>query len=359
MRIAILLLLTLAANVRDLSSTLDRLSKDTALPGVAAAIVHADQLAALGSAGVRRIGDATKFRPDDLVHLGSDTKAMTALLIGKLIDQEQLRFDSSMKEIFPNLKPPIDPLMATVTVRDLLDHDAGLPHDLDWWALDRTKLPLPDQRQRAVAIALSSAPATPIGRFSYSNVSFVVLGAIIEAKTGKSWEEVIRKQIFQPLHMDSAGFGVPGTLGRVDQPWGHVRQNGKLQAVQADNAAVMAPAGGVHCSIVDWSKFISEVLRFARGRDGLVSAATFKQMITPPSGQQYAGGWIVTDRPWAGGIALTHAGSNTMWFADVWLAPAKDVAFLKAINDGSDAAAKPADDGIGQMIRFDQSAPPP
>ncbi len=335
---------------RDLAPTLGALAEKYKLPGVVGAILHGDQIVALGSTGVRKAGDPASFLDTDEIHLGSDTKAMTAILIGQLIDQRQLSFDTTMADIFPDLAAKMDPAMAKVTVRELLDHDAGLLPNLDWWALDATHLPLPAQRRKAVEQALSAPPATAIGKFSYSNVSYVVLGAIIETKTGKSWEEIIERQIFRPLEMTSAGFGAPGTPGQVDQPWGHLDENGKLKPTKIDNAPVLGPAGTVHCSIGDWSRFVAEDLRAAQGQPTLVSPETFKQLTTPMPGQDYAGGWTVTQRPWAGGLALTHAGSNTTWYCIVWIAPNKDFAVLIATNYGGAVAAQAADEGIGNLV---------
>ena len=334
----------------DLAPTLRSLTEKYQLPGAVAAILHGDQIVALGSTGVRRVGEPEPFLVTDTIHLGSDTKAMTAILIGQLIDRKQLTFDTTMVEIFPALAAKMNPLMARNTVRNLLDHAGGFPHDLDWSAFDATHLPLPEQRRLAVEKALSAPPASPIGAFSYSNVSFVVLGAIIEAKTGNSWEATMEREIFDPLKMTSAGFGAPGTPGKVDQPWGHVDANGKLKAIQIDNAPVLGPAGTVHCSMGDWSKFIAETLRSAQGHPTLVSAETFKQLTTPRPHQDYAGGWIITQRQWAGGLALTHAGSNTTWFCNVWIAPHKDFAVLIATNYGGARAAKAADEGAEDLI---------
>jgi hypothetical protein len=141
----------------------------------------------------------------------------------------------------------------------------------------------------------------------------------------------------------------------VDQPWGHILDHGKLTPVQGDNALVMAPAGCVHCSMEDWCRFTSQILSMARGHSNLISSATFKNLIAPMPGQDYAGGWIVTHRDWAGGTALTHSGSNTMWFCTVWIAPAKDFAVLIAINDGAPPADESADDAIGALIQFNKS----
>jgi CubicO group peptidase (beta-lactamase class C family) len=350
--LALLLAADSTAAPRDLAPTLRALAEKYKLPGAVGAIIHGDQIMALGSAGIRKVGDPAPFLPTDTIHLGSDTKAMTAILIGQLIDKKELTLDSTMRELFPDLAAKMHPAMATNTVRNLLNHNAGFPHDLDWRALAATQLPLPRQRRLAVERALSIPPATPIGSYLYSNIGFVLLGAIIEAKTGQPWEEVMRKEIFLPLHMASAGFGPPGTPDKVDQPWGHILEQGKLIPQQFDNPPVLGPAGTVHCSISDWSRFIAETLHAAQGHPTLVSAETFKELTTPLPKQNYAGGWMITQRPWANGLALTHAGSNTRWYCSVWIAPRKDFAVLLAMNYGSDPAAKAADEGIGKLIEF-------
>jgi CubicO group peptidase (beta-lactamase class C family) len=348
---ALVPMLLAAAPPRDLTPVLKALVEKYHVAGAVGAIIHGDHLVALGSFGVRKMGDPAPFSPTDIIHLGSDTKAMTAVLIGELIDKKQLSFETKMSDIFPDLAPKMNPAMAANTVRNLLRHDGGFPHDLNWSSLP------PQQRRLAVERALAAAPATPIGQFSYSNVGYVVLGAIIEAKTGKPWEQVIQRNLFAPLGMATAGFGAPGTRGRVDEPWGHILKNGALLPLQADNPPSMGPAGTVHCSIADWSKFIAEILRSARGHPTLLSERTFKELITPAPGQDYAGGWIITNRPWAGGLALTHTGSNTMWYCTAWIAPNKNFAIMIAINDGSAPAPKAADDGCGLLIKFNASLP--
>src|SRR4051794_6638441 len=80
----------------DLGPVLRALIERYKLPGAAGAIIRGKNVVALGSAGVRKQGDTTPFLPTDVVHLGSDSKAMTAVLIGRLVDEKKLSFDSTM-----------------------------------------------------------------------------------------------------------------------------------------------------------------------------------------------------------------------------------------------------------------------
>ncbi len=147
--------------------------------------------------------------------------------------------------------------------------------------------------------------------------------------------------------MTSAGFGPPGTRGKLDQPWGH---SAKGEPSQTDNAPALGPAGTVHVSFHDWAKFGSLHLRGAQGKAKLLKASTFRTLHTPPGGSDYAGGWFVASRPWAGGRALMHSGSNTTWYCTIWLAPLRDFGVLVATNMGGDAASKACDEAISALI---------
>ena len=94
--------------------------------------------------------------------------------------------------------------------------------------------------------------------------------------------------------------------------------------------------------MADWAQFAILHLQAAQGKPRLLKAETFETLQTPPPGSEYAGGWMVVDRPWAGGRALTHSGSNTMWYATIWIAPKRDFAVLVATNAGSPGQARPA-----------------
>jgi CubicO group peptidase (beta-lactamase class C family) len=213
----------------------------------------------------------------------------------------------------------------------------------------------PDARIKAVRAILARPPAQATGTYVYSNAGYMILGAALERIAGVPWEALMRKEIFAPLEMRTCGFGAPGWREGVRAPWGHHSDGGVLVPVEpgmrADNPPGLGPAGTVHCSLEDWGKFLSMVVAGARGEKTLVSPETTKRLVTPPPGADYAAGWRVLPRSWADGVTLSHSGSNTMWQALAWLAPAKGLGFAAVTNRAGEGVPKTLDDAIFALVR--------
>jgi CubicO group peptidase (beta-lactamase class C family) len=233
-----------------------------------------------------------------------------------------------------------------VTLSDVLRHRSGLPSNLkDWWAVPTTGKP-PAQRLVALRRGLTLEPAEPPSKaFHYSNMGYVLAGAAAEQAMNEDWETLVERHVLRPLEIRSAGFGAPGTLGKVDQPLGH---NGKGQAVEpnprADNPPVMGPAGRLHLSLPDWAIFIQDQLAGAQGKGKLLKPEGYKKLHTPLPGETYTlGGWIYES---SGGIpVLTHDGSNGGFYCSAVLLPTLDIGVLVVCNQGpkpGEAAVKEA-----------------
>jgi hypothetical protein len=109
--------------------------------------------------------------------------------------------------------------------------------------------------------------------------------------------------------------------------------------------------------LADWAKFIADQLRGARGEKALLKPETYRKLHTPPFDGDYALGWLVTERDWGGGRVLTHAGSNNMNLAVVWMAPLRDFAVLVVTNQDGEAAAKACDEVASALIQLHESKP--
>ncbi len=323
------------------------------VPAMAAVLLTSEGIQFVGVVGVRKRGTETPVTLDDLWHLGSDGKAMTSTLIARLVEQGKLKWDVTLAEIFPALAPQMHPDFQKVTLLQLLSHRAGLPPNLklaSYLGDDAAAL-----RLRAAHEELAKKPQHPPGgHYEYSNLGYIIAGAVVEKVTGQSWERAISREVFEPLQMKTAGFGGTGTPGQLDQPWPHTAdgqptvENGPAM----DNPPVMGPAGRIYCSIQDWAKFVQDQLRGARGESALLKPATYQTLHTPPFGGDYALGWITAQRGWGGGKVLNHGGDNTMNCANVWIAPQRDFAIFVCVNQSGDTAFKATDEAVGALIKL-------
>lgn len=320
------------------------------VPGLVGAVLYGDRLA-VGAAGVRKDGSPDPIRVTDRVHIGSCGKALTATRLALLVGEKKLAWDSTIGGVFPQLKKDIHPDWHGVTLADLMAHRAGLPGDVKWADYGPGK-PATEQRLRLMKQLLKDPPAHPPGtKFEYANAGYAIAGRMAEQVTGRAWDDLMRTGLLVPLGMKSAGFGPPGPKGRTDEPWGHQLIDGKRVAFQTDSPAAMGPAGTIHCSVPDWARFVALHLKGEQGKDGLLRADVLKALHTPPAkGESYAGGWLILDRPWAGGRALHHVGSNITWFVTVWVAPKKDFAVLAAVNQGGAEGQKASDRAAEVLI---------
>lgn len=309
------------------------------VPAAFAAVIQGDELLAVAAVGVRKEGESTAVTINDQVHIGSDTKAMTATLIAMLVEKKKLRWDSTIGQVLPGLKGKIHADYLGVTVTQLLAHEGGVVANVDWWKTDR-KQTTREQRAALLPVILKDAPANKPGtKYVYSNAGYVVAGAMAEAAANDSWENLLTTMLFKPLGMTSAGFGPPGAKGKLDQPWGHEFIKGVAKPTQHDNAPVLGPAGTVHVSLPDWAKFAAMHLQGAQGKGKLLKPESFSHLHTPTKGFDYAGGWLV-----GGGDQLAHDGSNTYWYARVRILPKSNFAVLAVVNRGGDEGSKAVDE---------------
>ncbi|HVK09197.1 MAG TPA: serine hydrolase domain-containing protein [Gemmataceae bacterium] len=349
------------SEVRDLADRLEPIRRRYKVPALAGAVVRDGKLTALGAVGVRRAGHAEPVTPADLFHLGSCTKAMTATLCARLVRQGKLRWNSSIAEVFPDVAPIVGEAYRAATLEHLLTHRAGIDEGFAFSANIWPKVweltgPLDRQRVELMKLVLQGDPGTPLGtQYAYSNCGYAIAGAMCERVTGRPWEGLMRELIFDPLGMTSAGYGPPGTAA-VDQPWGHrlgfwIGQWTPMPpGPKADNPAVIGPAGGVHCSLADWAKFVALHAGGADGDGSFLPTDTFRVLHSPTLGGDYAFGWSVLERDWGGGKVLMHNGSNTMWMCVVWLAPRRGLALLAATNLGTGLASAACDAAVGKLL---------
>lgn len=343
--------LSLAADdqaAQDLTDKLEAIRKKHKVPSLAAARFGQDGVLKQVATGFRKAGGSRRVTVEDLWHIGSMTKAMTATLLATYVQEGRLKWDDQLRDLIPESCKGAAAEAGKITVMQLLQHRSGLPANLLSWML------LPAAKQRD-AILRMAAPAgvkelVP-GKFLYSNVGYAIAGHIAEKLDRKPWENLIETRLFKPLGI-IAGQGPAGTPGSDDQPWPHdakgipLPTNGPL----SDNPVSLGPAGRVHTSMAGYAKFAADHLRGAKGVKALLKSEHYQVLHRPDSESQYACGWGVPVRPWAGGACLTHTGSNNSNFFVAWLAPEKSFGVLATCNQGGDEAAAACDAACSLLI---------
>jgi CubicO group peptidase (beta-lactamase class C family) len=350
-----------AVTEQDISAELEVIRAKFGLPALGAALFSDTKVLAIGASGVRAMKHPEKVTVDDLWHLGSCTKAMTATLIGTMVEKGELSWDQTLEESLPNLAKDMHADFRKVTIRQLLTMSGGIPTDLSfdglWGKLWERKGTFTDQRRELARAVLTRAPVNKPGTtMLYANASVAIAGLIAEEKTGIAWEELVTQRVFAPLGITKAGFGAPGDRKEISQPRGHLASDdAKEPGTDADNPPAIGPAGTVHMSMRDWAKFLMAHARSGEGTPALLKPETFKLLHTPIL-NGYGMGWGTAERGW-GGHVITHSGSNTMWYCVTWVSPEKKFGVLVCTNTAQHNAAGATDEAAAMLIRWQETHP--
>lgn len=340
-----------AADLAWLRDRMEAIRQRHDLPDLGAVVVIQDQVVAAPVVGVRKYGTGIAAEPDDPFHLGSITKVMTATLAGMMVDDGLLRWDMTMEEMFPELVAAMQPGYRKVTVTQLLSHTGGFPFS-PGRPIGEITASAPDDKGRRyefVKAAVADLPqATPGEKVIYSGGGIIVM-SYVERKLGTTYEDLLRKRLFEPLGMKSAGIGdhMP-SRGTTDAPWGHRQRGGVTEAEEPDPAVPSngrSPVGGVYCAMPDFGRFLALHLNAARGRARLLKPETFRHLQTVAPGGSFAPGWSVEG--WEKGPVFFHSGSIGLHVALCWVMPAEGF----AIAVGTNAAGDPrADLALGELF---------
>jgi CubicO group peptidase (beta-lactamase class C family) len=342
-----------------LRERLEKVRRRYDLPDLGAAIVVGDKVVAASAVGVRKYGTNIPVTQDDPFHLGSITKVMTATLIGMMVEDGVLRWNTTMEKMFPDLVRSMQPAYRNVTVLQLLSHTGGFPYSPSMPMDKITALGKngAERRYAYVKAAIADPPqAAPGTKVIYSGGPVVVI-AYIERKMKKTYEQLMQERVFWPLGMTTAGFGDHmASEGEVDAPWGHRETNRKTTPIEPDHHSPVngrEPVGGAFCSMIDFGKFLAFHLQGSRGRGELLKPGTFRVLHTAAPGGNFAPGWSIEYPDWAEpekGLVLSHTGSIGTHVAMCWVVPWENYALCVGTNAGGDP--KQADEALGDIFRY-------
>jgi CubicO group peptidase (beta-lactamase class C family) len=267
------------------------------------------------------------------VDIGSITKTVTAVMVLKLVAQGGVQLDETLSEIFPDV--PAD--KAKVTVHHLLTHAAGF---VDSVGDDAEPLGREAFLDRAFATPLVSAPGE---RYNYSNVGFAILAAIIEERSGRSYDDYLQEDVLGGTGLENTGY-----MSVYDDARS-LRAVGTQDFPQSDGQSIMEASWGGHApfwNLIGNGGLVSTAEEFIRFRQlvtagriipaELVAQSQVKHIPEDEAGTSYYGyGLVVQDDSGVGRI-YWHDGGNGIFSAEwVDFANQGDIIFVAAADSAA------------------------
>lgn len=328
-----------------LSASAETLRRKMAVPGAAIGILTGNRRFARGL-GVTNIAEPRPVTASTLFQIGSITKTISAALALRLCDQGRLALDTPVKAWLPKLRLKDSSVARRLTLRHLLTHTGGWAGDyFDDTGRGEDALSLMCSRLRFLP------QQTPLGTtWSYNNAGFYLVGRLIEAATGESYEHAVRTRLFSPLGMEGSiffpedamtrsfavGHNVSGRAAAIAHPWAMPRSS--------------HPVGGA-CTGVD------DLLRFAASqlRDGYLRSSTRQAAMTPqaPAGcgiDSMGLGWMLLSS--GGTTQVWHGGATNGQVSSLTIVPARGfaMAVLTNANTGGAFAAEVTRRGLRAFL---------
>jgi len=316
--------------------------RDWRAPGLAIAVVHGDTLVLAKGYGVRHIGRPEAIDAHTLFAVGSTTKAMTAALMGMLVDSGRVRWDDAVIEHMPEFRVADPYVTREMTIRDLLTHRGGLPVTDYMW--DDTAATYVDVLHR---LPYQRPAYSMRSQFVYQNVMYATAGHVESVLAGATWDDLIRRRIFQPLGMNETKTSTHELELSGDVATPHARVRDTLVAISWRNLDAIGPAGSVNSSVSDMARWMQFLLDSGRvGGKRLISASVLREMFTPqaivplafypawgavkPQVVTYGLGWFLFE--YRGHRVAMHTGSIDGMSAIVGLLPDDRVGVVVFVN---------------------------
>lgn len=288
--------------------------------------------------GLRRRGGDRRVTVEDTWHIGSVGKSVTATLLARIFGDRFPKLDCRLPELLPDID--MHEGWQACTLYHLLTSSAGLPGNFPLRVfLEKEENPqaLLALRKKYIAQALTKQPKHPSGSaFAYSNLGYTIAGYIAEVETQKTYPELVREHVFEPLGLTNSGYGTPRGDFEGDQPMGHQVMFGWRRAMSpyrsaADLTAVIAPAGRIRMSLAGLLKFGRVHME---GTHHLLQSDSWV-LLHSPCQNSYACGWVIEEQHRLGTPVWWHNGSNKMWYTLLLLLPEHNCVMAFVTNDGA------------------------
>jgi beta-lactamase class C len=316
--------------------------------GMAVAVVKDGTILSQRGYGVTQFGGTEAVTEHTVFRLASLSKAFASTLAALLVDAGYISWDDAIKRYLPYFELRDARQAERLTVRDVLSHRVGIPHNSVDLLLER------DEPYPLLLYKLRELPMTcAVGDcYAYQNIAYSMIGDVVFATTGDFYHHQVERLLFHPLGMTSATFGRDSLEASASWARPHVRERRSWRVVRPKETYYrVMPAAGVNASLQDMTQWLLAQLGHqpdALPRSVLATIQT-PQVVTPGEtlgspwrrervrAAQYALGWRVYD--YAGQRLLFHAGAVQGYRGMIALLPEHDFGVVVLWNNESGVPA--------------------
>jgi len=245
-----------------------KVTKEFPNTGLSMCLIQDGKITDMRTRGYRDREQKLPNTPKTIVSWGSITKTFTTVAIMQLRDRGKLKLDDPLVKHIPEIRwvrtDSIGIDIEEITIKHLLTHTSGITLDSKKWHYydDFTDLAHRPIRWQQVSAILPYARVTrkPGVKHVYSNFAFVLLGRVIENVEREAYTAYIYKNIFMPLEMNTAHFGMSPPHIRHLKSLSYRQDKGDstytVFNMDIHNYGIGNSAGGLYASIVDMAKYI-------------------------------------------------------------------------------------------------------
>jgi len=324
---------------------------DHKIPAMSASTINAGK-AETATFGVREMGAPAQPGVDEPWKVGSIGKSLCSTVIGSLIDEGKLKFETTLKEALPGFK--MLPEYEAVTLEQVMHHRSGLPADPGMRRpqveeiIGDAKTPQEIRDKYVTNVLGRKGRFAPGTKFDYSNGGYAVLAKVVEVATGKPYEVALKERVFQKL-------GLKHSFTRIDalpkeHPSGHTSGPDGFKPVEFEGPMTIMFAGaggGIWMSTSDLAKYGQAHLDGLKGRPGLLRPETIGRLHKgeqedPEGNRSYGCGWgVVKER----GLPEKHGhnGSDGTFRAELAIYPDLDLVVAAISNAGGESEPTPGE----------------
>ena len=321
-----------------LQAPLDSIRASKSIPQLTYAVITKDRILAIGTTGYHKSTSTDSIDQADLTdyfHLGSNTKAITAFVAAKLVQDGKINWDTTYLDLFPTEKENTLLVYQQASLADFLSHRAKVQA----YTSGSEKLNLPifqgDVQQKRAAFAqfvLTQPPSYSEASYNYSNAGYTIAATMLEKVSQKSWESLVDDLLKQQLNINFV-FGWPNR-NLPNQPWGHLEEESELIPIPPSfeyDLRFLEPAGDISMDIYNYIKFIQLHLEGFAQQDNILHSSLYSDLFTRTD--SYALGWASSQIE--NKIQYEHAGSDGTFFSYCLIEPATNRAYILLANSGT------------------------